>query len=127
MAVLLAVVGGLGLTTTMSINILERIREIGVIRAIGASNTAVRQIVVVEGLVIGFLSWLIGTIVAIPLSIVMSEQVGLALLRMPLAYHFSVGGTVFWLVTVLLIAVVASLGPAYSASRLTIREVLAYE
>ena len=38
MALLLAAVGGLGLTTTMSINILERVREIGVLRAIGASN-----------------------------------------------------------------------------------------
>lgn len=127
MAILLAIVGGLGLTTTMSINILERIREIGVIRAIGASNTAVRQIVVVEGIVIGFLSWLIGTAVAVPLSMVMSQQVGLALLRMPLDYRFSWSGTIFWLVTVLLIAIVASLGPAYNASRLTIREVLAYE
>ena len=45
MALLLAAVGGLGLTTTMSINMIERIREIGVLRAIGASNFSVRQIV----------------------------------------------------------------------------------
>ena len=57
MALLLAAVGGLGLTTTMSINILERVREIGVLRAIGASNVSVRQIVLVEGIVIGALSW----------------------------------------------------------------------
>src|SRR5262249_58113873 len=49
MAVLLAVVGGLGLMGTMSINVLERTREIGVLRAIGASNGAVLRIVIVEG------------------------------------------------------------------------------
>lgn len=127
MAVLLATVGGLGLTTTMSINILERIREIGVLRAIGASDTAVRQIVVAEGVAVGFLSWLLGSLLAIPISRLLSDQIGLALLGIPLDYTFSLGGMVFWLVAVLFLAVVASLGPARSASRLTIREVLAYE
>lgn len=127
MAVLLATVGGLGLTTTMSINILERIREIGVLRAIGASDTAVRQIVIAEGIVVGFLSWLLGSLLAIPISRLLSDQIGLALLGIPLDYTFSVGGMVFWLVSVMFIAIVASLGPARSASRLTIREVLAYE
>jgi putative ABC transport system permease protein len=42
MAFLLAVIGGLGLMGTMSINVLERTREIGVMRAIGASNRSVR-------------------------------------------------------------------------------------
>ena len=50
MAVLLAVVGAIGLTGTMSLNVLERTREIGVMRAIGASDGSVFQIVVIEGL-----------------------------------------------------------------------------
>lgn len=127
MAALLAIVGGLGLTTTMSINILERIREIGVLRAIGASDTAVRQIVVAEGIAVGFLSWLFGSLLAIPVSRLLSDQIGLALLGIPLDYTFATGGMIFWLVAVIFIAIVASLGPARSASRLTIREVLAYE
>ena len=53
MAVLLAVVGAIGLTGTMSLNVLERTREIGVMRAIGASDGSVFQIVVIEGLLIG--------------------------------------------------------------------------
>ena len=127
MAVLLATVGGLGLTTTMSINILERIREIGVLRAIGASDTAVRQIVIAEGIAVGFISWLLGSLLALPISHLLSDQIGLALLGIPLDYTFSVGGMVFWLVAVIFIAIAASLGPARGASRLTIREVLAYE
>ncbi|MEJ2748194.1 MAG: FtsX-like permease family protein [Anaerolineae bacterium] len=127
MAVLLAVVGGLGLTTTMSINILERIREIGVLRAIGASDGAVQQIVLAEGIVIGLLSWTIGSVLSLPASRLMSQEVGMALLGFPLNYSFAIGGTLLWLVIIIFLATVASLGPARSASRLTIREVLAYE
>ena len=127
MAILLGAVGGLGLTTTMSINILERIREIGVLRAIGASNNSVRQIVVFEGLTVGFLSWLVGALISYPLSILLSNQIGQALLKMPLDFNYSWAGLGSWFVIVLVLATVASLGPAQSASRLTIREVLAYE
>ena len=127
MALLLAAVGGLGLTTTMSINIMERIREIGVLRAVGASNVSVRQIVLAEGIVIGMLSWLIGLLFSIPVSAFLSDQVGLALLNVPLTYHYSLLSAVIWFFALMVIAVAASLGPARDAVRLTIREVLAYE
>lgn len=127
MAVLLAIVGGLGLTTTMSINVLERIREIGVLRAIGASDGSVRLIVLAEGIVIGWLSFIAGGILSIPFSRILSQQVGMALLGSPLDYTFSINGLILWFIIVTILAVVASLGPARGASRLTIREVLAYE
>ncbi|MFO7683809.1 MAG: ABC transporter permease [Chloroflexota bacterium] len=127
MAVLLAVVGGLGLTTTMSINVLERIREIGVLRAIGASDGSVRLIILAEGIVIGWLSFVTGGILALPFSRILSQQVGMALLGSPLDYTFSITGLILWFIIVTVLAFVASLGPARSASRLTIREVLAYE
>lgn len=127
MAVLLAIVGGLGLTTTMSINVLERIREIGVLRAIGASDGAVRLIVLAEGIVIGWLSFIAGGILSIPFSRILSQQVGIALLGSPLDYTFSINGLILWFIIVTVLAIVASLGPARGASRLTIREVLAYE
>jgi putative ABC transport system permease protein len=127
MALLLAAVGGLGLTTTMSINIMERIREIGVLRAIGASNISVRQIVLAEGIVIGILSWLIGLGLSLPISAFLSEEVGLALLNVPLTYKYSAVSAVVWFFALMVIAVAASMGPARDAVRLTIREVLAYE
>ncbi len=127
MAVLLAVVGGLGLTTTMSINVLERIREIGVLRAIGASNRSVRQIVIAEGLAVGLLSWLAGLLLSWPVSLLLSRQVGLALLDMPLDFRYSLPGALLWLIILVFLAAAASLGPAQNASRLTIREVLAHD
>ncbi|MFC2030846.1 ABC transporter permease [Chloroflexota bacterium] len=127
MAVLLAGVGGLGLTTTMSINIMERVREIGVLRAVGASNVSVRQIVLVEGLVMGLLSWIAGTLISLPVSRLMSEQLGLMLIQIPLNFQYSIGAAVLWFAALLLIAGFASWGPARNAVQLTIREVLAYE
>jgi putative ABC transport system permease protein len=127
MALLVGGVGGLGLSGAMSINVLERTREIGVLRAIGASNGAVRQIVLSEGLVVALLAWLIGAALSLPLSALMSVALGLALLNTALTWVYSFSGALIWLGIVLLIAVCASLLPARSAVRLTIREVLAYE
>ncbi len=127
MALLLATVGGLGLMGTMSINVLERTREIGVLRAIGASNGAVQRIVVTEGIIIGALSWALAMIVAVPLAKVISDSVGMAFFQTPLSFSFSIGGALIWLVLVTIIAAIASLLPGYNATRLTVREVLAYE
>jgi putative ABC transport system permease protein len=126
-AVLLGLVGSLGLSTTMGINMLERIREIGVLRAIGASNAALRRIVLLEGLAIATLSWLIGFALSYPVAQVMSEQIGIALLDTPLSFTYALPAAIAWFFVLLALAVVASLGPAYNAVRLTIREVLAYE
>ncbi|MFO7634756.1 MAG: FtsX-like permease family protein [Caldilinea sp.] len=126
-AVLLGLVGSLGLSTTMGINMLERIREIGVLRAIGASNGAIRRIVLLEGLVIATLSWLIGFALSFPVARVMSEQIGVALLDTPLSFTYALPAAIAWLFVLIVLAVAASLGPARNAVRLTIREVLAYE
>ena len=127
MASLLGAVGTLGLSTTMSLNMAERIREIGVLRAVGASNRAIRRIVLLEGLVIALLSWGLGFLLSFPTARFMSDQIGVALLDMPLAYTYSAGAAIFWLGLMVTLAVVASLGPAEQAVRLTVREVLAYE
>jgi putative ABC transport system permease protein len=127
MAILLAVVGGIGLMGTMSLNVLERIREIGVMRAIGASDGAVLRIVIVEGILIGLLSWAVAIVVALPLSKMLSDTVGISILESQLNYTFSTGGTVIWLVVVTGLSALASVLPARSASRITVREVLAYE
>jgi putative ABC transport system permease protein len=127
MAILLAAVGGLGLTTSMSINVLERVREIGVLRAIGASNASVRKIVLAEGVTIGLLSWGAGLLLSFPISRFMSEALGLALIQVPLSYQYSALAAGLWFFVLQIVAVVASLGPARNAVRLTIREVLAYE
>ena len=127
MAVLLAVVGGLGLMGTMSINVLERSREIGVMRAVGASDGAVLRIFLTEGLLIGLISWALGALFALPISRLLSDVVGIAFMRAPLTYSFATSGTLLWLVIVMLLAALASFWPSWRAMRLSVREVLAYE
>jgi len=127
MAGIIGTVGGLGLAGTMSINVIERTREIGIMRAIGASDAAVRQIVLSEGLVIAAMAWLVGTLLSVPMSLGMCYAFGKALLNIPLEWRYSLPAVAMWLGIVLLIASVASLLPARAASRLTVREVLAYE
>jgi putative ABC transport system permease protein len=127
MAVLVAVVGGIGLTGTMLLNVLERIREIGVMRAIGARTDAVLQIFIVEGAIIGLLSWLVAVVLAWPLGKLLSTAVGMQFLSMPLVYSFSLVGAGIWLVLAVLLSAVASYFPAQNAARLTVREVLSYQ
>jgi putative ABC transport system permease protein len=127
MAVLLAIVGGIGLTGTMSLSVLERIREIGVMRAIGASNGAVLQVVIVEGVVIGLMSWLLGALLALPVGKVLSDAVGMQTINTPLSYTVPPIGVLLWLGLVVLLSALASFVPAQSAANLSVREVLAYE
>jgi len=127
MAVLIAIVGGLGLMGTMSINVLERTREIGVMRAIGASSWAIQSIVISEGAVIGLVSWIISLALAIPLTNVLTFGVGMAVFTAPLPAVYSLSGMIVWLFGTLLLAAIASSLPAARASRLTVRDTLAYE
>jgi putative ABC transport system permease protein len=127
MAVLLALIGGIGLVGTMSINVLERTREIGVLRAIGASDGAVRQIVLVEGMVIGVVSWFLGALLALPLGMVLSIQVGNAMAKAPFNIQFSWLGMALWLGVALLLTTLATLLPARRAMRISVREALVYE
>ncbi len=127
MAALIAIIGGLGLMGTMSINVLERTREIGVMRAIGASNWNIQSIVLVEGMVIGVISWIVSIALSIPITMALCAGVGLALVQMPLPPVYGIAGIVMWLVGILVIGGLASALPAHRASSLTVRDTLAYE
>jgi len=126
-ATLLAIVGALSLMGTMSLNVHERAREIGIMRAIGASDGGVLQIFVVEGICIGVLSVPIGAALAIPISQALSAVVGEKFTHAPLSYTFSVGSALLWLGLVGVLAALASFMPAWNAARLSVREVLGYE
>ncbi len=127
MAVLLGAVGGLGLAGTMTINVVERSREIGIMRAIGATDGAVQRIFVTEGVVIGVLAWLAGAILSIPLSKVLSDMLGEAFVQRPLVFSPSPVGLAAWFGVVIVLSVAGSLWPAWRASRMAVREVLGYE
>lgn len=127
MAVLTAVVGSMGLTGTMSMNVLERTREIGITRAIGADDRAVMRTVIAEGVVIGLISFAFAILFSIPFTYLLSTIVSLAVFETPIATVFTWTGYAIWLGLVLVLSAVASILPARNAATMTIREVLAYE
>jgi putative ABC transport system permease protein len=127
MAVLTAIVGSMGLTGTMGMNVLERTREIGITRAIGADDRAVMRTVIAEGVVIGLISFALAIVLSIPFTYGLSTIVSLAIFQTPIDVVFTYTGYAIWLGLVLVLSTVASILPARNAARLTIREVLAYE
>ncbi len=127
MATLTAIVGAMGLAGTMSMNVLERTREIGIMRAVGATDFEIIRMVLVEGLLIGFISFAISIVVAVPFTYLLSGIVSAATFETPIAVVFTPTGYGIWLGLVIILSVLASVIPARNAARLTIREVLSYE
>jgi putative ABC transport system permease protein len=127
MAILTAFVGSIGLMGTMSINVLERTREIGVMRTIGAVDLVVMQSVIIEGLVIGLITWVLAIGLSYPISSALLNIIGETIAGSSFALIFTPLGVVLWLAVVIVLSIIASIMPARNAARLTINEVLAYE
>lgn len=128
-ACILGAMGVLGLFTTVSLNVSERRREMGVLRAIGATPARVIQIVVTEGVVVGAVAWLIAVLTAGPLG----GAIGNGLLtimfktRSDLVLTVEPKGVWVWLAVSIAGSAIASLRPAWQASRTSVREALTYE
>jgi len=127
MAVLAAIVGSVGLMSTMSINVVERKREISVMRAIGATSVTLLGIFVTEGVLVGVLSWLLAVPLSYPGSLAFNNLVSTTLFRIPLDFDYSLGGALAWLAIVAVLSATASFWPALSAARVSVQEALAYE
>ncbi len=110
----------------MSTNVLERTREFGVMYAIGARASTVRRIVVAEGIFIAVISIVVAIIPALFLTAMISDGFSKLILYQYLAPQISIQAVIIWVVVVVLGAVLATLAPASQASRLTVREALAY-
>jgi putative ABC transport system permease protein len=125
-ALIIAGVGGLGLTTIMGINVLERRREIGILRAIGATPKLVKAMLIVEGVTVALIAWVVAVLLSWPLSTALAEMMGRS---MHGAFDFRVAplGIAGCLATLCFLAALASVLPAESGLRLTVQEALAYE
>jgi putative ABC transport system permease protein len=120
-------VGGMGLASTMGLAVLERRREIGVMRAIGAGHGSIMNLIQVEGLVIAILSWLIALPISVPMSAILGDAFGRVMLRVPLTLVPEASGVWRWLAVVVVVSLVACLWPAVRAMRVTVASALAYE
>jgi ABC-type lipoprotein release transport system permease subunit len=73
------------------------------------------------------MSWVLAIVFSLPISMVLSRQIGLSFMDYPVPASFSMGGVLTWALLVIVISTVASLFPALRAVHLTVTQVLAYE
>ena len=126
LAVIMALVGGIGLMGSLSISVVERTREIGVMRAIGARTSMMLGMFMLEGILQGLISWAI----AVPLSFIVGQPVagalGKALFNGNLFYQYNFQAILFWLGIIMVISALAAVLPARNAVSISVRESLAY-
>lgn len=125
-SVLMAIVGALGLMSTMGTNVIERTREFGIMRTIGGRSSTVLRNIVSEGIFIGLMSFVAALVISLPLTSAVGRFIGELAFRSPLPLVLSPTALFIWLAVIVLGAVLASAYPAWKASRLTIRDTLDY-
>jgi putative ABC transport system permease protein len=126
MAAIVAVVGSIGLSGVLSLSVLERRREIGVMRAIGASSGHVARLFIGEGLTLGLLSWLIALPLSIPAAYTFTQLLASALDTNIVAQYAPIGA-ILWLAIITTLSIIASWFPARGATRISVRESLSYQ
>jgi putative ABC transport system permease protein len=126
MAIIIAIVGSIALSGTISLSVMERTREIGVMRAIGASNWTVARLFIGEGLILGWLSWLIALPFSQPGGRLMMSSLSAAF-QQEYIYKYTPTGALLWLAIITVLSILASWLPARSATRVSVRQSLVYQ
>jgi putative ABC transport system permease protein len=125
MVLLVALIGAIGVVNTLGLNVLERRREVGVLRAIGASNRALLVAFVGEGAAMGLLGWMLGLGLGYPLGRLFTRLMEGVLFQID--FVFSPILLLVSLVFTLTLAGIASLGPALAAASMPAQQALRYE
>ena len=125
MSLIIGVMGALGVLNTLTLNVLERRREIGVLRAIGAMDANLVQVFLTEGLSLGLGGWIVGLVIGYPLGQLLLNLMQAVLFHID--YVFSPAMVASSFAFALVLAALASLAPALGAARLRVGQVLRYE
>ncbi len=126
MAVIIGAVGSIALSGALSLSVLERRREIGVMRAIGASSWNIARLFIGEGLLLGWLSWALALPFIMPAGKLLLSAIGSAF-NLDLVYKYTPLGAILWFVIITVLSILASFLPARGATRVSVRESLAYQ
>ena len=126
LSVIVALVGGIALMGALSIGVIERTKEIGVLRAVGARSRTILGIFMMEGLLQGTLSWVIAVPISLLSTPLLARALGVAMFGATLDYRYNWGAVGMWFVFIIVISAVASIVPANRATRISVRDSLAY-
>lgn len=127
MAQLTIIVGALALGATMSLAVQERTREIGVLRAIGATPSAIVKMVQAEGLLMAILSWLLAIPLSLPVSVLLARAFGQIMLPVTPTLIPRGSAVGVWLAVVVTASLFACVWPALRATRIPTVAAIAYE
>ncbi|MDA3851099.1 MAG: FtsX-like permease family protein, partial [Spirochaetaceae bacterium] len=127
LSVIMAVVGLLGLGASMGSSVLERSRETGIMRAMGAPSGVIQALILLECLIIGLLGYLGGFILSLPLSHFLGDFLGLMAFQMPLSLTLSHGAALTWFVLIGLGSLASGIIPARRALNQSVKDTLLYE
>jgi putative ABC transport system permease protein len=116
----------IAILNTLAIGVIERRREIGMLRAIGATRRQVGKTIVAEALLLAALGTAFGILAGLYLSYVFVEGLNAAG-YMKMAYTFPLAGVLAAIAAGLIFGVLAALFPARQASRMEIIRALRYE
>ena len=124
-AIVVGIAGVLGLANALTASVLERRREIGMLRVMGASGWRIGQVFWSEGLALGGISWLAGGIIGLPLAYLFVRA--FSQLVMPLDFVIDPAAFVVMLVAIVVIATLATIAPSSRAAQIRIADMLRYE
>jgi putative ABC transport system permease protein len=117
-------IAGFGIVNTLGLSIYERIRELGLLRAVGMSRRQVKRMVRVEAVIIAAIGALLGLVVGLLLAWALQqamESLGVKELAIPAIR------LVVYVVVAALLGVLASLWPAHKAAKLDVLQAISYE
>jgi putative ABC transport system permease protein len=118
------VIAILGIVNTLALSILERTRELGLLRSVGLLRSQVAQMVTVESVVISVFGALLGLVVGCALGaavVYALRDQGVPVLR------FAWGTMAIFLVLAVIVGLVAAIIPAVRAARTDVLRAIAYE
>jgi len=119
-------IAALGIINILAMRVLERVREIGILRALGSSRGQIRKIILAEGMFIGLIGGLPGIIFGILISRVLVNSVA-KITDATLSYVFPTSSVIAAAIIAIVIGTLAALYPAQKAAKVDIIKAVQYE
>jgi len=125
-SVIIVLISMVGLSSTLAMNIMDRTREIGIMRCIGATSGKIRTVLASEGVFLSVMGWIIG----IPLGFLIAKGLSgliLSMIDWEIGIRFPISFVGWSFVAVVLGSLVIAQGPIWRATHLTPEDALRYQ